>query len=132
MHGLCTLIFLIIRILLLFSSSEIHDLCLSHLSRLRIIAFGWVGTNNHNLSKMYTDWYQACMRMRKLGKGQSVIFCIPEEVKSSILELTDKHEKSDIDVSDVLQWAVSETWMDTRHSMPLWVTQFQKTMHIME
>ena len=56
----------------------------------------------------YTDEAQACMRMRKLGKGQSVVFCIPEEVKCSILELSGKHEKSDIDVSDVLRWAVSE------------------------
>lgn len=75
---------------------------------------------------MHTDEVQACMRMRKLGKGQSVVFCIPEEVKCSILELTGKHEKSDIDVSDVLRWAVSETWMDTRRSMPLWATQGQR------
>ena len=66
------------------------------------------------------------MRMRKLGKGQSVIFCVPEEVQSSILELTGKHDKSNIDVSDVLQWAVTETWMDTRRSMPLWATQGQR------
>ena len=75
---------------------------------------------------MHTDKIQACMRMRKLGNGQSVVFCIPEEVKCSILELSGKHEKSDIDVSDVLLWAVSETWMDTRHSMPLWATQGQR------
>lgn len=74
----------------------------------------------------YTDEAQACMRMRKLGKGQSVVFCIPEEVKCSILELSGKHEKSGIDVSDVLRWAVSETWMDTRRSMPLWATQGQR------
>ena len=53
--------------------------------------------------------YQACMRMRKLGKGQSVVFCIPEEVESSILELSGKYEKSDIDVSDVLRWAVHQS-----------------------
>ena len=40
-HGLCTLIFLIVRILSL-SSSEFHDLCLSHLSRLRNITVRWV------------------------------------------------------------------------------------------
>lgn len=66
------------------------------------------------------------MRMRKLGKGQSVIFCIPEEVKSSILELSGKYDPSDIDVSDVLRWAIAETWMDTRRSMPLWATQGQR------
>jgi len=40
-HGLCTLVFLTMRILSL-SSSEVHDLCLSHLSRLRNITVGWV------------------------------------------------------------------------------------------
>lgn len=64
--------------------------------------------------------------MRKLGKGQSVIFCIPEEVKSSILKLSGKSDQSDIDISDVLQWAIAETWMDTQRSMPLWATQGQR------
>lgn len=41
-HGLCTLISLTIRILSLSSSAEVHNLCLSHLSRLRNIAFRWV------------------------------------------------------------------------------------------
>lgn len=66
------------------------------------------------------------MRMRKLGKGQSVIFCIPKEVKSNILELSGKYDQSDIDVSYVLRWAIAETWMDTQRSMPLWATQGQR------
>ena len=66
------------------------------------------------------------MRMRKLGKGQSVIFCIPEEVKSNILELSGKSDQSDIEVSDVLRWAIAETWIDTKRSMPLWATQGQR------
>lgn len=40
-HGLCTLIFLTLRILSL-SSSEVHGLCLSRLSRLRNIALRWI------------------------------------------------------------------------------------------
>lgn len=75
---------------------------------------------------MHADQYKACMRMRKLGKRQSVIFCILEEVKSSILKLSEKHDQSDIDVSDVLQWAIAEIWMNTSCSMPLWVTQGQQ------
>jgi hypothetical protein len=45
---------------------------------------------------------QACMRMRKLGKGQSVVFCIPEEIQVKILGCTAKLQASDIAVSDVL------------------------------
>ncbi|RMJ25082.1 hypothetical protein PHISP_04065 [Aspergillus sp. HF37] len=66
---------------------------------------------------------QACMRMRKLGNGQSVVFCIPEEITFSILTLTGKKSKTEIGVSDVLRWAVSETWVDARRSMPLWAAQ---------
>ncbi|KAJ5252865.1 hypothetical protein N7489_003275 [Penicillium chrysogenum] len=66
---------------------------------------------------------QACMRMRKLGNGQSVVFCVPEEVKSNILALSGKDKNSQITVSDVLLWAISETWIDSRHSIPLWAVQ---------
>jgi len=52
---------------------------------------------------MHADEYQVCMRMKKLGKGKSVNFCIPKEVKSSILELSGKYDQSDIDVSDILR-----------------------------
>lgn len=31
-----------------------------------------------------------------------------------------------IDVSDVLNWAISETWIDIRRSMALWATQGQR------
>ncbi|PSN72933.1 hypothetical protein BS50DRAFT_616434 [Corynespora cassiicola Philippines] len=66
---------------------------------------------------------QACMRMRKLGKGQSVVFCIPEEIQTKIRDCTSKSANDNIEVSDVLTWAITETWIDTRRSMPLWATQ---------
>ncbi|KAL2845028.1 hypothetical protein BJY01DRAFT_247849 [Aspergillus pseudoustus] len=66
---------------------------------------------------------QACMRMRKLGNGQSVVFCIPAEIKHRILALSGKKQETEIDVSDVITWAVSETWADIRRSMPLWAVQ---------
>ncbi|KAL7940490.1 hypothetical protein V8C42DRAFT_362285 [Trichoderma barbatum] len=68
---------------------------------------------------------QACMRMRKLGKGQSVIFCIPKEIEQKIL----MHRTSgflcseQIIVSDVLCWTISETWLDLRRTVPLWLAQ---------
>ncbi|KAF1951418.1 hypothetical protein CC80DRAFT_424735 [Byssothecium circinans] len=68
---------------------------------------------------------QACMRMRKLGKGQSVVFCIPQEIQTKILECSSKTDASEIQVSDVLvcRLAISQTWADLRRSMPLWATQ---------
>lgn len=56
--------------------------------------------------------HKACMRMRKLGNGQSVVFCIPKEIQFKILALSEKNSKSTINVSDVICWAVSETWIE--------------------
>ncbi|KAF2447904.1 hypothetical protein P171DRAFT_518926 [Karstenula rhodostoma CBS 690.94] len=69
---------------------------------------------------------QACMRMRKLGKGQSVVFCIPEEIQGKILECTSKAAPTDINVSDVLAWAIKETCGDLSRCMPLWASQGQR------
>ncbi|TFA98909.1 hypothetical protein CCMA1212_009268 [Trichoderma ghanense] len=68
---------------------------------------------------------QACMRMRKLGKGQSVVFCIPREIEQKILMQrgSESSESGKITVSDVLCWTISETWLDLRRTVPLWLTQ---------
>lgn len=42
-----------------------------------------------------------CIRMRKLGKGESVVFCVPEEIKRKILERTST-QNDIITVADVL------------------------------
>ncbi|KAJ2892636.1 uncharacterized protein MKZ38_009532 [Zalerion maritima] len=73
---------------------------------------------------------QACMRMRKLGQGQSVVFCVPEEIQVKIHELDDgKHkqgEKTGISVADILAWSISETLIDLRRSMSLWAVQGER------
>ncbi|KAI9820813.1 MAG: hypothetical protein M1826_000838 [Phylliscum demangeonii] len=66
---------------------------------------------------------QACMRMRKLGKGQSVMFCGPMEVECKILQCSGKTPSDIIEVADVLQWSISETCKSTRKCIPLWATQ---------
>ncbi|KAF2276055.1 uncharacterized protein EI97DRAFT_47175 [Westerdykella ornata] len=68
---------------------------------------------------------QACMRMRKLGKGQSVVFLVPEEIQIKIFEQRGPSVAgpASISVSDVLCWAISETLDDLRTSMPLWAVQ---------
>lgn len=63
------------------------------------------------------------MRLRKLGKGQSVVFCIPGEIQTRIRSIVEKQDADAIDVSDVLVWAIHETYADLRKSMPLWATQ---------
>jgi hypothetical protein len=72
-----------------------------------------------------TNVYAACMRMRKLGEGQSVGFYVPEEIKIKILERVVKADHISIEVSDVISWVLSETCIDIRRSMPLWAVQGQ-------
>jgi hypothetical protein len=62
------------------------------------------------------------MRMRKLGKGQSVVFCGSIEVQRKILKCNRKTE-GPIEVADVLKWSISETCTHMRKSIPLWATQ---------
>ncbi|EME39837.1 hypothetical protein DOTSEDRAFT_37894 [Dothistroma septosporum NZE10] len=69
---------------------------------------------------------QACIRMRKLGKGQTVVFCVSEEIQSKILTCTGKAKGVDIGLSDVLHWAIMETWAKSSRSMPLWTVQGQR------
>ncbi|KAI0836018.1 hypothetical protein F5Y06DRAFT_275036 [Hypoxylon sp. FL0890] len=69
---------------------------------------------------------QACMRMRMLGQGQSVVFCASEEIQRKIRAQgsnvglpTDR----EISVLDILAWTIGETWRDIHRSMPLWANQ---------
>ncbi|OKL56628.1 hypothetical protein UA08_08214 [Talaromyces atroroseus] len=66
------------------------------------------------------------MRMRKLGHGQSVVFCVPDEIQYKIREQTGKVSPEKIDVSDVLSWAIRGTWEDTKKSIPLWAAQGER------
>ncbi|RGP77963.1 hypothetical protein FLONG3_3920 [Fusarium longipes] len=68
---------------------------------------------------------QACMRMRKLGKGQSVEFCVPCEIeqKITILKRQEGSETGDITIADVLSWVITETCLDLRKAIPLWLNQ---------
>lgn len=69
---------------------------------------------------------QACMRMRELGKGQSVVFCVPDEIA---MRMRAHADKTDLDVSDILEWAISETWKDARRGMAVWATQGRRHEH---
>ncbi|KAG2366240.1 hypothetical protein BDR07DRAFT_1480293 [Suillus spraguei] len=64
---------------------------------------------------------QGCMRMRKLGNGQSVMFFAPAEVDQNIRLVTRK--VGDLDVSDILHWAMLETCNDIEMRALSWIQQ---------
>lgn len=68
---------------------------------------------------------QACMRMRKLGKGQTVVFCIPLEIQTKIRGTTSDPD-SEITVADVLRWSIAETHAAMHRGKPLWFVQGQR------
>jgi hypothetical protein len=66
---------------------------------------------------------QGCMRMRKLGNGHSVMFFAPTEVDWSIRSATQKANTDNVDVADILHWAMLETCLDIQMRAPHWVQQ---------
>lgn len=63
------------------------------------------------------------MRMRRLGNGQSVVFCVPTEIRTKIIHVTGNTQDSEITISDILAWVMSETNVDLRRTIPIWATQ---------
>ncbi|KAH9017600.1 hypothetical protein EDB84DRAFT_1276503 [Lactarius hengduanensis] len=68
---------------------------------------------------------QGCMRMRQLGKGQSVVFFAPGEVDRRIRGLIPRGQESDngVQVIDILRWTMHETCWDIAHHLPHWAQQ---------
>ena len=52
-----------------------------------------------------------------------MVFCVPEEIRAKIQGPRVKQTEPNIVVQDILDWAISETWLDTRRSIPLWAVQ---------
>ncbi|KAK7447753.1 hypothetical protein VKT23_014011 [Stygiomarasmius scandens] len=67
---------------------------------------------------------QGCMRMRKLGNGQSVMFLAPFDIDQKIRAITGKlDENIQLSSRDVLAWAYGETIADIKHHIPHWLKQ---------
>ncbi|KAF9260099.1 hypothetical protein L218DRAFT_1003041 [Marasmius fiardii PR-910] len=66
---------------------------------------------------------QGCMRMRKLGRGQSIVYMAPRDVDSVIRERAKKGDDEIISSRDVVLWAMLETCADIKHYVPHWVQQ---------
>jgi hypothetical protein len=61
------------------------------------------------------------MRMRRLGRGQSIVFCVSEEIRVKIEALKrDIGPSDEIEILDVLSWVITETWRETAREIPLW------------
>ncbi|KAI9709021.1 MAG: hypothetical protein M1828_002555 [Chrysothrix sp. TS-e1954] len=63
------------------------------------------------------------MRMRKLGRGQSVVFFASGEITERIMNNCGKTDACDIKVMDVLLWSIRETMSEVKRYIPLWITQ---------
>ncbi|KAK5722039.1 hypothetical protein LTR17_014475 [Elasticomyces elasticus] len=72
---------------------------------------------------------QACMRMRKLGKGQSVTFCATDEIRTKIQDCTLEDRDAGLTVADVLRWSMFESPAETRRRLPLWRMHGQRFLH---
>ncbi|KAB5592331.1 kinase-(PK-like) protein [Ceratobasidium theobromae] len=70
---------------------------------------------------------QGCMRMRKLGHGQSVMFAAPPEIdrqiRSASPNLKTLGSETRVEVVDVLRWAMLETCKDLGHHVAHWAQQ---------
>ncbi|CUA71821.1 Polycystin-1 [Rhizoctonia solani] len=68
---------------------------------------------------------QGCMRMRKLGHGQSVMFAAPPEVDTQIRNSAPNRidPEAPIDALDVLRWAMLNTCNDLKRHVPQWAQQ---------
>lgn len=64
-----------------------------------------------------------CMRMRKLGHGQSVMFFAPLEVDRQIRTAGRLSESNPIQAVDIIRWAMLETCADLEHHVPHWAEQ---------
>lgn len=63
---------------------------------------------------------QACMRMRQLGQGQSVVFLVQDEIREKMQQSTRSVTTATPSVSDVLSWSIHETQAELHRYMPLW------------
>ena len=65
----------------------------------------------------------ACMRMRKLGGGHSVIFCGPPEIDRELHKFAGMDRRDRVEVRDVIHWSMHQTCYNTRKLVPIWAKQ---------
>ncbi|KAK8219055.1 hypothetical protein IWZ01DRAFT_565077 [Phyllosticta capitalensis] len=66
---------------------------------------------------------QGCMRLRKLGYGQSLAFLAPPQVHRAICAVSKKSDKTKLDSNDVVRWALVQTCKARDNLKPLYIAQ---------
>lgn len=73
------------------------------------------------ITLLSTNQFSACMRLRKLGGGQSVICLAPPEIYHQLQCLAKKPDGMALGMEDVLQWTLEETCQTIERLQPLWL-----------
>ncbi|KAF8861162.1 hypothetical protein BDZ45DRAFT_671975 [Acephala macrosclerotiorum] len=66
---------------------------------------------------------QACMRMRRLGRGQSIVFFVPNEIRQKIAALCNIPAGRQVRKVDLLSWSIQQTWEESLRNVRLWAGQ---------
>ncbi|KAG8924836.1 hypothetical protein FRC02_010155 [Tulasnella sp. 418] len=66
---------------------------------------------------------QGCMRMRKLGRGQTVMFVAPPEVDHSIRVAAGVEQNDPITTKDIVLWTMFESCLEVLQRIPQWAQQ---------
>ena len=64
-----------------------------------------------------------CMRMRKLGHGQSLVFFAPQEVDRAIRTLAGSNLRQYVRPLDIIRWVMTETCNYVQHHLAHWAQQ---------
>ncbi|KAJ7574854.1 hypothetical protein C8J56DRAFT_1172554 [Mycena floridula] len=66
---------------------------------------------------------QGCMRMRKLGYGQSVMFFAPSDVDMGIRKSSRLTSTGRIGILEIIRWSIANTCTEIQHFVPHWAEQ---------
>ncbi|KAM3521004.1 hypothetical protein NHJ13051_006526 [Beauveria bassiana] len=66
---------------------------------------------------------QACMRMRNLGNGQTLVFYVSFEVENSIRSLLRLSDEQPLTIDYLIQWSILQTQASITRQIPHWAKQ---------
>ncbi|KAM3439274.1 hypothetical protein MY4824_002803 [Beauveria thailandica] len=66
---------------------------------------------------------QACMRMRNLGNGQTLVFYVSFEIENSIRSLLHLSNEQPLTIDYIIQWSILQTQSSITRQIPHWAKQ---------
>ncbi|KAM3558554.1 hypothetical protein ARSEF4850_004540 [Beauveria asiatica] len=66
---------------------------------------------------------QACMRMRNLGNGQTLVFYVSFEIENSIRSLLHLSDEQPLTIDYIIQWSILQTQSSITRQIPHWAKQ---------